>query len=220
MSTPEASTSSAPAVGPPGAGSVQASAAGAASGSAGAAWWTGMRQQVTQVQQHLWQHTQAVSAQLQTASKSWKPPDLSKGLGMKVDVDFLNPAISGLKQQWQQLPEPVQEVLPYAGVALAASVGVQRLYSEQLSQAQLRYGHLRDDHALLQAQFKQVEAQLAQFQDRRSGAVLELQMAEAVARSTTAAAAAAEAAASAAAAAAAACSVQMPGTNSSSRRPN
>lgn len=140
---------------------------------------------------------------------------------MKVDVDFLNPAISGLKQQWQQLPEPVQEVLPYAGVALAAGVGVQRLYSEQLSQAQLRYGHLRDDHALLQAQFNQVEAQLAQFQDRRSGAALELQLAEAVARSTTAAAAAAEAAASAAAATAA-CSVQMPGTNSgsSSRRPN
>lgn len=53
-----------------------------------------------------------------------------------------------------------------AGVALAAGVCVQRLYSEQLSQAQLRYGHLRDDHALLQAQFKQVEAQLAQFQDR------------------------------------------------------
>jgi hypothetical protein len=35
---------------------------------------------------------------------------------MKVDVDFLNPAISGLKQQWQQLPAPVQEVLPYAGM--------------------------------------------------------------------------------------------------------
>jgi hypothetical protein len=51
-------------------------------------------------------------------------------------------------------------------VALAAGVGVQRLYSEQLSQAQQRYGHLRDDYALLQAQFKQVEAQLAQLQER------------------------------------------------------
>jgi hypothetical protein len=220
---------------------------------------------------------------------------------MKVDIDFLNPAISGLKQQWKQLPEPVQDVLPYAGalhfsklhlrhrkqqqlsscgscycllagrrlvaavttatstwtasvvlcsicmsqktfllrlppqrhttctlhelrhcksvllwasfgstlalathtqrnshcgaagvriqfwqvagyeialalpvllqsllagVAVAAGVSVQRLYSEQLSQAQQRYGHLRDDHALLQAQFKQVETQLAQLHDR------------------------------------------------------
>lgn len=53
-----------------------------------------------------------------------------------------------------------------AGVALAAGVSVQRLYGEQLSQAQQRYGHLRNDHALLQAQFKQAEAQLAQLQDR------------------------------------------------------
>ena len=41
--------------------------------------------------------------------------------GMKVDVDFLNPAINGLKQHWQQLPEPVREVLPYAGQATAGS---------------------------------------------------------------------------------------------------
>lgn len=38
--------------------------------------------------------------------------------GMKVDVDFFNPMITGFKQQWQQLPEPVQEVLPYAGNVL------------------------------------------------------------------------------------------------------
>jgi len=35
--------------------------------------------------------------------------------GMKIDVDVLNPAITGLKQQWQQLPEPVKEVVPFAG---------------------------------------------------------------------------------------------------------
>jgi hypothetical protein len=34
---------------------------------------------------------------------------------MKVDIDILNPAISGLKQQWQQLPEPVRDVMPFAG---------------------------------------------------------------------------------------------------------
>jgi hypothetical protein len=53
-----------------------------------------------------------------------------------------------------------------AGVAFAAGVSVQRLYSEQLSQAQQRYGHLRDDHALLQAQYKEIEVQLAQLDDR------------------------------------------------------
>lgn len=216
MSTPEPSVSSAAAVGPPGAGTVHPSTAGTAAGSSGIAWMAGIRQQVAQVQQHLWKQTQAASAQLQAASKTWKPPDLTRGIGMKVDVDFLNPAISGLKQQWQQLPEPVQEVLPYAGVAFAAGVSVQRLYSEQLSQAQQRYGHLRDDHALLQAQYKEIEAQLAQLDDRKNGAARELQMAEAVARSTTAAAAAAEAAASAAAAAAAACSVQMPNSRKAS----
>lgn len=112
--------------------------------------------------QQLQQHAQRLSTQLHTATKSWKPPDLSKGLGeymsiqfkllrqlcntthsfvrwhvcgysglhagrcangcnpwlpagMKVDIDFLNPAITGLKQQWQQLPEPVRDVLPYTG---------------------------------------------------------------------------------------------------------
>jgi hypothetical protein len=40
-----------------------------------------MRQQFLQVQQHLWERTQAASVHIQTASKSWKPLDLSKGLG-------------------------------------------------------------------------------------------------------------------------------------------
>jgi hypothetical protein len=43
--------------------------------------------------------------------------------GMKVDIDFLNPAISGMRQQWQQLPEPVRDVLPYAGAAIQQVVG-------------------------------------------------------------------------------------------------
>jgi hypothetical protein len=38
---------------------------------------------------------------------------------MKVDVDFLNPAITGIRQQWQHLPEPVRDVMPYAGAAAA-----------------------------------------------------------------------------------------------------
>lgn len=41
---------------------------------------------------------------------------------MKLDVDFLNPAITGLKQQWQQLPGPVKEVLPYAGAVTGAPI--------------------------------------------------------------------------------------------------
>eukprot|EP00775_Hariotina_reticulata_P012034 gene12034-12177_t len=88
---------------------------------------------------------------------------------MKVDIDILNPAISGLKQQWQQLPEPVRDVMPFAGVALVTGVGVQRLYNEQLQQAHSRYGHLRDDHQQLQQHVQHLEAQLEDINMRRSG---------------------------------------------------
>lgn len=74
------------------------------------------------------------------------------------------------------------------------------MYQEQLIDVQQRYGHLQVDHTLLQQQFKQLEAQVEEIESRSSGARVEVQMAEAVARATTAAAAAAEAAAAAAAA--------------------
>lgn len=35
---------------------------------------------------------------------------------MKVDVDMLNPVITTIKTQWAQLPEPVRQVAPFAGV--------------------------------------------------------------------------------------------------------
>jgi hypothetical protein len=53
---------------------------------------------------------------LAAAAKSWKPPDLSKGLGVKLDVDMFTPALTSVKAQYQQLPQPVRDVLPFAGV--------------------------------------------------------------------------------------------------------
>lgn len=58
---------------------------------------------------------QRMAADVQVASKTWKAPDFSKGLGVKLDVDVLNPAISSVRQQYQALPEPLREVLPFAG---------------------------------------------------------------------------------------------------------
>lgn len=77
-------------------------------------------------------------------------------------------------------------------------MSVRHLYQEQLSIAHQRYGHLKEDHAALQQQFKQLEAQLDEISTKRTGAHLEIQMAEAVAKAASAAASAATAAASAA----------------------
>jgi hypothetical protein len=42
-------------------------------------------------------------------------PDLSKGVGVKLDVDMLTPAVESVKQQYAGLPEPVRQVMPFAG---------------------------------------------------------------------------------------------------------
>lgn len=49
------------------------------------------------------------------ASKNWKAPDFSKGLGVKLDIDMLSPAVTTVKQQYAALPEPLREVMPFAG---------------------------------------------------------------------------------------------------------
>jgi hypothetical protein len=56
-----------------------------------------------------------VAAELQASAKTWKAPDFSKGLGVKLDIDMLSPAVSTVKQQYQALPEPVREVMPFMG---------------------------------------------------------------------------------------------------------
>lgn len=57
----------------------------------------------------------AWGSQLAAAAREWKPPALSKGLGVKLDVDMLTPALESVKTQYAQLPQPVREVLPFAG---------------------------------------------------------------------------------------------------------
>lgn len=173
-----------------------------------APWWSPLNQQLASTRHHLAQ----VATQLQTASRTWKAPDFSKGLGVKLDIDMLSPAVSSVKQQYQALPEPVRDVMPFAGVACLTGVLTSKLYAHQLHQAQQRYGILRQDHEQLQAQLAQVEAQLNDSDMRRTNAHLQVQMAEAVAKATTAAAAAATAAASAAAAAVAAAPAQKEGS--------
>jgi hypothetical protein len=69
-----------------------------------AAWWASTRQHLTRA-----------AADLQTASRNWKAPDFSKGLGVKLDIDMLSPAVTTVKQQYAALPEPLREVMPFAG---------------------------------------------------------------------------------------------------------
>ncbi|KAF8061415.1 SAMHD1 [Scenedesmus sp. PABB004] len=179
-------------MGAPGAGgAVDASAAGGAT-----PWWARLREQLAT-------GGARAAARVQQLSKEIKSPNL----GMKVDVDWLNPAITGLKQQWTALPEPVREVVPFAGVALLAGVSVQRVCAEQVAHANARYGHLREDHALLEGQVRALTAALEEADGSRSHLSRELAMADAVARATTAAATAA----AAAAAAATACTGGLPG---------
>lgn len=78
---------------------------------AAAAWWAPLNQQLASTRQHL----ARVATDLQAASKAWKAPDFSKGLGVKLDIDMLSPAVSTVKQQYQALPEPLREVMPFAG---------------------------------------------------------------------------------------------------------
>lgn len=85
-----------------------------------------------------------------------------------------------------------------AGVAVIASASVRQFYHEQLSVSHQRYGQLKDDHAVVRQQCTQLQAQLDEINTKRTGAHLEIQMAEAVARAASAAAAAATAAAEAA----------------------
>lgn len=42
--------------------------------------------------------------------------------GVKMDVDVLNPMLTAIKTNWQQLPEPVQQVAPFAGGLGSASL--------------------------------------------------------------------------------------------------
>lgn len=173
---------------------------------AGPPWWASFNQQLASTRQHL----ARVATDIQVASKSWKAPDLSKGLGVKLDIDMLSPAVSTVKQQYQALPEPVRDIMPFAGVAAVTSLAVSKLYDHQLRQVQQRYGLLQQDHEQLQAQMVQLEGQLQDSDARRTNAHLEIQMAEAVAKAATAAATAATAAASAATAAAAASAAPAP----------
>lgn len=76
-----------------------------------AAWWAPVSQQLSNTRQHL----ARVASDLQAASRTWKMPDLSKGLGVKLDVDMLTPAVQSVKQQYAGLPEPVRQVMPFAG---------------------------------------------------------------------------------------------------------
>jgi hypothetical protein len=92
-----------------------------------APWWSPLNQQLASTRHHLAQ----VATQLQTASRTWKAPDFSKGLGVKLDIDMLSPAVSSVKQQYQALPEPVRDVMPFAGekarrtaAALAANLSL------------------------------------------------------------------------------------------------
>lgn len=76
-----------------------------------AAWWGPVSQQLSNTRQHL----ARVASDLQTASRTWKMPDLSKGLGVKLDVGMLTPAVQSVKEQYAGLPEPVRQVMPFAG---------------------------------------------------------------------------------------------------------
>lgn len=78
---------------------------------AAAAWWVPLNQHLLSTRQHL----ARVAAELQASAKTWKAPDFSKGLGVKLDIDMLSPAVSTVKQQYQALPEPVREVMPFMG---------------------------------------------------------------------------------------------------------
>lgn len=90
------------------------SAAGAAN-SASQQWWSAGWKQVTTHAASTRQHLARVATDLQAATKTWKAPDFSKGLGVKLDVDMLSPAVSAVKQQYEALPEPIREVMPFAG---------------------------------------------------------------------------------------------------------
>lgn len=90
----------------------------AAAVAAGPPWWSSFNQQLASTRQHL----ARVATDLQVASKSWKAPDLSKGLGVKLDIDMLSPAVSTVKQQYQALPEPVRDVMPFAGALIVCTL--------------------------------------------------------------------------------------------------
>ena len=143
---------------------------------------------------HNWTVTSQKWAQ---QAKSFKPPELGKGFGVKMDIDVLNPLITAVKTNWDALPEPVKQVAPFAGTALIAGALTGALYREQLKSADARLERLKHERADLQQRLADLERQVG----GRAAAMREAQLAEALGRAATAAAAAAGAAATAAQAA-------------------
>lgn len=112
-----------------------------------------------------------VLAQLQgrvaEAARVWKPPDFGKALGVNVQVDMLGPAAASIRQQYMALPQPVRQVLPYAGTSLLSCAVAGKLHAQQLQAVTQRYGSLRADHDALTAQAAALESQLSEVNLKR-----------------------------------------------------
>ncbi|PRW61497.1 mTERF domain-containing mitochondrial [Chlorella sorokiniana] len=179
-----------------------AAAAGTAAGTAVGGvqgWWKG-----------LWTaHGPAVEQRIQGAVKAVSKAKLAMPVDVK--VDFLRPTIETIQQSfqsaWAQLPPPVQQAAPYAGVALGSGLVVYAIQQRRLNnqvnrnrELQLELNGLQKERLDLLRRVNTLKA------NRAPRTEVEARLANAVAEATNAAAAAADAAARAATA----CIIQRP----------
>lgn len=188
--------------GPAGKGPASSAAATGAGRGAGAgigAWWAGL----------VSSHRPAVERRVKQAVTSIQKAKLAMPVDVK--VDFLNPTINTVRQSlqsaWQQLPPPVQQAAPYAGVAVGSGLLVWAIQQRRLNyqrqqnaELQLHVGSLQKERQELLRRVNTLKA------NRAPRTEVEARLANAVAEATNAAAAAADAAARAATA----CIIQRP----------
>lgn len=54
---------------------------------------------------------------MQNTSISMHINSIAAGMKLDIDVNVINPVINTAKSQYEQLPEPVRQVMPFAGKA-------------------------------------------------------------------------------------------------------
>lgn len=167
---------------PAGKAAAAAAAGKAAAGASGNVWWSGLVQRAESAKAHM--------------AKTVK--GLQKGVPVDVKVDFLRPTMDAMKESmnsaWRQLPPPVQQAVPYVGVALGSGLIVFAIQQHRVNVQRRKREEVRLE---VQSLLKERAALLRQINDlhTRPRTDVEVRLAGAVAEATNAAAAAAEAAA-------------------------
>ncbi|KAI7846326.1 hypothetical protein COHA_000163 [Chlorella ohadii] len=154
-------------------------------------------------------HGPAVEQKFQGAVKAVSKAKLAMPVDVK--VDFLRPTIDTIQQSlqsaWAQLPPPVQQAAPYAGVALGSGLLVYAIQQRRLNNQAQRNRELQVELSGLHKERQELLRRVNTLKANRAPRTeVEARLANAVAEATNAAAAAADAAARAATA----CIIQRP----------